>query len=95
MIAAAFACFNHKYSRYEFINFKETILYTKSQLFLLEKDRYIVVIFGTHMGNIDKALVPLYIREVPGCFMMKKQNDHGHCKLDKNLSAGNSAIRRR
>jgi hypothetical protein len=51
MIATAFACFDHKYSRYEFINFKETILYTKSQLFLLEKDRCIVVIFGTHMEN--------------------------------------------
>jgi len=59
MIAAAFAYFNYKYSQYKFINFKETILYTKSQLFVPEKDRYIVVIYSSHMGNIDKALVPL------------------------------------
>ncbi len=56
MIAAAFAYFNYKYSQYRFINFKEMILYTKSQIFEPEKDRYIVVIYSSHMGDIDSAL---------------------------------------
>jgi hypothetical protein len=59
MIAAAFAYFNYKYSQYKFINFKETILYTKSQLFVPDKDHYIVVIYSSRMGDIDKALLPL------------------------------------
>ncbi len=59
MIAAAFAYFNYKYSQYKFINFKEMILYTKSQLFVPEKDRYIVVIYSSHMGDIDPSLQKL------------------------------------
>ncbi len=56
MIAAAFAYFNYKYSQYKFINFKEMILYTKSQLFVPDKDRYIVVIYSSHMGDIGDSL---------------------------------------
>ncbi len=52
MIAAAFAYFNYKYSQYKFINFKEMILYTKSQLFVPDKDSYIVVVYSSHMGEI-------------------------------------------
>jgi len=59
MIAVAFAYFNYKYSQYKFINFKETILYTKSQLFVPEKDRYIVVIYSSHMGSIEENLANL------------------------------------
>jgi len=59
MIAIAFAYFNYKYSQYKFINFKETILYTKSQIFVPEKDRYIVVIYSSHMGSIEKSLANL------------------------------------
>ncbi|MCF6200790.1 MAG: hypothetical protein L3J42_01475 [Hydrogenimonas sp.] len=56
MIAAAFAYFNYKYSQYKFINFKETILYTKSQIFEPRKDRYIVVVYSSKMGDIEDAL---------------------------------------
>jgi len=59
MIAATFAYFNYKYSQYKFINFKETILYTKTQLFVPKKDRYIVVIYSSHMGSIEKSLANL------------------------------------
>jgi len=59
MIAIAFAYFNYKYSQYKFINFKETILYTKSQIFVPKKDRYIVVIYSSHMGSIEKNLANL------------------------------------
>jgi len=56
MIAAAFAYFNYKYSQYKFINFKEMILYTKSQLFVPDKDSYIVVVYSSHMGDIAPAV---------------------------------------
>jgi len=59
MIALAFGYFNYKYSQYKFINFKETILYTKSKLFEPDKERYIVVVYSSHMGNIDRSLEPL------------------------------------
>ncbi|WP_456451481.1 hypothetical protein [Hydrogenimonas sp.] len=59
MIAAAFGYYNYKYSQYKFINFKETILYTKSDLFTPKEARYIVVVYSSHMGDIDKALEPL------------------------------------
>jgi len=59
MIAAAFAYFNYKYSQYRFINFKETILYTKSTLYEPKEARYIVVVYSSHMGDISNAIEPL------------------------------------
>jgi hypothetical protein len=59
MIAIAFAYFNYKYSQYKFINFKETILYTKSEIFEPKEERYIVVIYSSHMGDIEKNLAKL------------------------------------
>jgi len=59
MIAIAFAYFNYKYSQYKFINFKETILYTKSKIFEPKEERYIVVIYSSHMGSIEKHLSKL------------------------------------
>ncbi len=56
MIAAAFGYYNYKYSQYRFINFKETILYTKSRIFEPEKDRYVVVVYSSHMGEITPSL---------------------------------------
>ncbi len=59
MIAAAFAYYNYKYSQYRFINFKETILYTKSKIFEPKAERYIVVTYSSHMGDIEDKLEPL------------------------------------
>ncbi|WP_456323757.1 hypothetical protein [Hydrogenimonas sp.] len=59
MIAAAFAYYNYKYSQYRFINFKETILYTKSKIFEPKAERYIVVAYSSHMGDIEDKLEPL------------------------------------
>ena len=59
MIAVAFGYYNYKYSQYRFINFKETILYTKSRIFEPKKDRYVVVVYSSHMGEITPSLEPL------------------------------------
>ncbi len=124
MIAGAFAWYNYKFSQYRFINLKETVLYTKSQIFEPVDDDYLVVVYSSHMGPIDGALKRLaakhkvlaidcyqnrraregnviyltagtntllkiihrfHIREVPGYFMLKKQNDRGLYKQDSKV----------
>ena len=59
MVAGAFAYYNYKFSQYKFIDFKETILYTKSRIFEPKDNRYIVVVYSSHMGDIGRALAPL------------------------------------
>jgi len=56
MIASAFAYYNYKFSQYNFIDFKETILYTKQGLFKPQKARYIVVVYSSHMGDPQAQL---------------------------------------
>ena len=63
MIAGAFAWYNYKFSQYKFINLKETILYTQSHIFKPVDDRYLVVVYSSHMGAIDKALTALAARQ--------------------------------
>jgi len=82
MIAAAFAYFNYKYSQYKFINFKEMILYTKSQLF-------VPATAGTN--TLLKIIHRFHIREVPSYFMIKKQNDEGLYKQDSRIYLLDSA----
>jgi hypothetical protein len=59
MIAGAFAYYNYKFSQYHFIDFKETILYTKSGIFEPHDKRYLVVVYSSHMGDIGPSVEPL------------------------------------
>jgi hypothetical protein len=63
MIAGAFAYYNYKFSQYKFIDFKETVLYTKQGWFEPKKERYVVVVYSSHMGGIGKALEDLAKRQ--------------------------------
>ncbi len=63
MVAGAFAYYNYKFSQYRFIDFKETILYTKKDIFQPVDERYIVVVYSSHMGEIGKALGALASKE--------------------------------
>lgn len=63
MIAAAFAYFNYKFSEYKFIDFKEWIFYEKSDIFIPNKEKYIVVFYSSkepntmeQLANIDLTL---------------------------------------
>ena len=47
MIAAAFAYFNYKFSEYKFIDFKKWVFYEKSDIFIPEKEKYIVVFYSS------------------------------------------------
>ncbi len=47
MIAASFAYFNYKFSKYKFIDFKEWTFYEKSNLFTPKAQKYIVVFYSS------------------------------------------------
>jgi hypothetical protein len=56
MIAAAFAYFNYKFSEYKFIDFKEWIFYEKSDIFVPDKEKYIVVFYSSKDANTMEQL---------------------------------------
>lgn len=47
MIAAAFAYFNYKFSEYKFIDFGEWVFYEASDLFIPEREHYLVIFFSS------------------------------------------------
>lgn len=47
MIALAFAYFNYKFSEYKFINFDEWTFYEKSDIFIPNSEKYIVVFYSS------------------------------------------------
>jgi hypothetical protein len=47
MIGIAFAYFNFKFSEYKFINFKDWILYEKSELFVPKEPQYTFLIYNS------------------------------------------------
>ena len=55
MIAAAFAYFNYKFSEYKFINFNEWTFYEKSDVFIPNADKYIIIFYSSkEKGTMDK-----------------------------------------
>jgi len=56
MIAGAFAYYNYKFSEFKFFNFKENILYKKSDLFTPTDEIYTVLIYSSNMSDKDKLL---------------------------------------
>jgi hypothetical protein len=56
MIAIAFAYFNYKFSKYQFINFKEWIFYEKKDLFKPTEDKYIIILYSSKKKEISKVL---------------------------------------
>lgn len=56
MIGIAFAYFNFKFSEYKFINFKEWVLYEKSQLFIPKQPKYTLLIYNSKVAMPEKIL---------------------------------------
>ena len=56
LVATAFFYYNYKFSQFKFINFSNTILYEKNDIFTPKKDEYYMLIFSSKMGNIDNLL---------------------------------------
>lgn len=56
LIAVSFAYNNYRYSKYNFINFNELILYQKKALFKPKNDQYTLVIYSSNMNSPDLLL---------------------------------------
>ena len=53
MIAGAFAYFNYKFSEYKFVNFKEWVFYTQTNLFQPNEEKYLVIFYSSkHKGAL-------------------------------------------
>ena len=56
LVAASFAYNNYRFSKFKFIDFSKTILYTQNDIFTPKKDYYYMLIFSSHQTNPDKLL---------------------------------------
>ncbi len=56
MIGIAFAYFNFKFAEYKFINFKEWVLYEKSELFVPNQPKYTLLIYNSKTTAPQKIL---------------------------------------
>ncbi len=56
MIATAFAYSNYRFSQYKFIDFSESIFYTKEDIFTPKDDLYTVVIYSSNMQSFNTIL---------------------------------------
>jgi hypothetical protein len=56
MVAAFFFYFKYKFSEYRFINFNNTVLYTKTDIFVPKKKEYYLLIFSSRMSDLKNLL---------------------------------------
>lgn len=53
MIASAFAYFNYKFSEYKFINFNEWLFYEKRDIFVPDKESYVILVYSSNMSDSE------------------------------------------
>jgi len=53
LVAGFFAYDNYRFSKFKFINFNQTILYSKNDIFTPKQNHYYMLIFSSKMSNID------------------------------------------
>ena len=56
MVAAFFFYYNYKFHQYKFIDFDKLIFYTKNDIFKPQKKEYYLLIFSSHMSNLDDLI---------------------------------------
>jgi len=56
LVAATFAYNNYRFAQYKFINFDDTILYSKTDIFKPKQNNYYMLIFSSKMGDINKLI---------------------------------------
>jgi len=56
LVASAFFYYNYKFSQFKFINFDNTILYERSDIFKPTKNHYYMLIFSSKMNNVNKLI---------------------------------------
>jgi len=56
LVAGAFAYNNYRFAKFKFINFDETILYSKHNIFKPTNDYYYMLIFSSKMSDFQKLI---------------------------------------
>lgn len=56
MVASAYAYFNFKFSKYRFIDFNNYTFYSKKDVFIPNKEAYVLLMYSSHsQGQLDKV----------------------------------------
>ena len=56
MVASAYAYFNFKFSEYRFIDFNNYTFYAKKDVFVPNKEAYVLLIYSSHsLAQLDKV----------------------------------------
>jgi hypothetical protein len=56
LVAGTFFYDNYRFSQFKFINFSQTILYSKNNIFTPNQNHYYMLIFSSKMGDIKKLV---------------------------------------
>jgi len=56
LVAGFFAYDNYRFAKFKFINFNQTILYTKNNILTPKQNHYYMLVFSSKMSNIDTLL---------------------------------------
>jgi len=65
MVALAFAYYNHKFSQYNFIDFKKTVLYSNNAVFQASAEEYAVIIYSSKKDDYKSAVKALKNKKIP------------------------------
>lgn len=64
MIAAAYGYFHYKFSQFKFLNFRELRLYSDKDLFMPDKEEYILLVYSSKKNSVEKLKKRLKSKEV-------------------------------
>ena len=53
LVAGVFSYNNYRFSRYKFVDFSVLTFYEKSEVFVPEDDKFLLVVFSSKFGEID------------------------------------------
>jgi len=59
LVAGFFAYDDYRFAKFKFMDFTQTILYTKDNIFTPKKNNYYMLVFSSKMSNIDVLLKKL------------------------------------
>lgn len=63
LIAASFAYYNYKFSKFKFIDFKEIVFYTKADLFEPREKEYILLFYDSRTNEVNQLVEQLNKKE--------------------------------
>jgi hypothetical protein len=59
LVAGAFFYNNYRFAKFKFINFNDTILYSKKDIFTPKQDYYYMLVFSSKMDDVNKLIAQI------------------------------------